>query len=539
MRVWSATVSFAPTPPSVSSPPTGTSAWRWFFVVLAVVPFQLPLLQHLLTGRMATGFLLYDAPYYMANARAIFERGNGFAYPNAYDPDPNAPVIYFHWLLWLLGAGMKFLHLDAGVLFAALGVAASIVCSAFTLRLVELVLPDSRGRNGWFLLTMWGGGIVVLASASLNVVQGLPVWEDLFRLDVGEGWWFPNWGRNLIVSTEAVYHCLVAAIWIGVLQKRWTLAIGAAGALAATHPFSGVQHLLILGTWCGCLALRDRTPAAWGRAGILGVLLTLFGTYYFWYLDQFPTHRALTAVWSTAHDVKITSLLLAVGPLAGIAAVRFHREQWKLNETSWFLFIAFSVTLLLMKHDWFIAPHQPAHFSRGYHWLPLWLLALPQLNAWAVQLTKSRGRLVAGIGLSLFGILTVADNAAFIVRDLNGGERDRVHLSDDQREMFAWMNNEKLRGVLLCYDTRIGYHAPVYSGVRPYLGHLNNTPDIRARWRDVAAWQRQGETGPWFETIDYILIERTKPPAAFDWSKWRELHGNEEYVLLGRVTNRK
>jgi hypothetical protein len=510
-------------------------AWqRWFLVILAVLPFHLPLLQHLLTGPIATGFLQYDSPYYMANARAIFERGNGFAYPNAYDPDPHAPVIYFHWLLWLLGAGVKFLHLDPGALFAATGVAASIVCSALTLRLVELVLPDPRGRTGWFLLTMWGGGIVVLATAGLNLAQGRSLSEELFRLDAGEGWWFSNWGRNLILPTEAVYHCLVAAAWIGVLQKRWTLAIGAVAALAATHPFSGLQHLLILGAWTAVLALRERTPASFGRAGLMVLLGAGFGVYYFWFLNLFPAHRAMTAVWSTAHEVTGVSLLLSIGPLAAIVGWRLYREQGRSGEAAWFWLTAFAITLLLMKHDWFIHSHQPAHFSRGYHWMPLWLLALPQLQAWARQLTATRGRLIAGATFALAGLGAVADNAVFLAHDLNGGERDRIHLSEGQREMLAWIDHTGLRGVLLSFDLRLGYHAAAYTGARPYLGHLNNTPDIRERWRNVAAWQRKGERGPWLNTVDYILIERASPPATFDASAWRELHRNEEYILLGR-----
>lgn len=507
---------------------------RWTLVILAVLPFHLPLLQHLLNGSVATGFLQYDAPYYMANARAIFEHGNGFAYPNPYDPDPHAPVIYFHWLMWLLGFGVKFLHLDPGALFATLGVAGSIICSALTLRLVELVLPDPRGRWGWFLLTLWGGGIVCVGAAALNLTHGQPLLTDLFRLDAGEGWWFPNWGRNLITSTEVVYHCLVAATWIGVLQRRWGLAIGAVGALAATHPFSGLQHLLILNAWLGITALRERTSAAWGRALLALTLLVLFGLYYFWFLNLFPTHRALIAVWSTAHQVTLTNIFVEVGPLVLVALWRLRQAHWRPDESGWFWLTAFFVTFLLMQHDWFIAPHQPAHFSRGYLWLPVWLLALPQLQAWGRKWDGARHRLVAVAAWGLLWALCVADNTSFIVRDLNGGELARVRLPDDQREMYGWMDRMNLRGVLLCFDTRLSYHAATYTGVRTYYGHLNNTPNIGRRWREVAGWHRQGITGAWLQTIDYVLIERTNPPAAFDWSQWTELHRNRDYILLGR-----
>ncbi len=534
---WQAFFSSRKPPPAARAAGAGPARrWpRWALALLGVLPFHLMLVQHLLTGTEATGFLLYDDPYYMANAREIFERGNGFAYPNPYDFTAGAPVIYFHWLLWLLGAGVHFLQVDPGALFALVGVLASIVCSALTLRLVELVLPDPRGRPGWFLLTMWGGGILCLTAAALNVAGGQPLLADLFRLDAGEGWWFPNWGRNLFVPPEAVYHCLVAGAWIAVVQRRGWLALGLVGALAATHPFSGLHHGLIMGAWLGGVAWRDRTPAAWGRVVVIGAILAAFGLYYFWFLNSYPSHRRLVAVWSTAHQVTLPNILLAIGPLLLVAGWRLQQRRWRLTEMDAFWLTALAVTFLLMKHDWFIAPHQPAHFSRGYLWLPVWLLALPQLQAWGGRLQTIGARWLTMTAGGLVGLFMVADNAAFIVRDLDQGERDRIHLTGNQREMLAWIDRAKLDGVLLSSDTRLSYLSATYTGVRPYYGHLNNTPYIHWLWREVAAWHRRGEVGTWFHAMDYILIDRTDPPAAFDWSGWTELHRNQDYLLLGRT----
>ena len=534
-----ALVTLQPPSSSSQSPHRRTLHWkRWLLVLVAIVPFQLPLLQHLLTGPIATGFLQYDGPYYMANARAIFEHGNGWAYPNPYDPDPNAPVIYFHWLIWLLGAGVKFLHLDPGVLFATMGITASLVCSALTLRLVELILPGPSGRSWWFLLTMWGGGVICLGTALLNVASGRTLLDHLFRLDGMDGWWCPNWGRNLLLPTEAVYHSLVAAAWIGILQRKWGLALGATAALAATHPFSGLQHMLVLGAWLGVLALRERTPAAWGRVGFVAAILLLFGLYYFWFLNRFPSHRKLVVVWTSAFDVTLLNILLAVGPLVVIALCRLRREQWRLRAHEWFLVTASVVTFLLMKHDWFFPPHQPAHFNRGYLWLPIWLLALPQLQLWGARLAASRGHITAGVCFGAAGVLISADNACFIAKDLGDGELKRIYLSREQREMFSWMNEAGLRGVLLCADLRLSYYSATYTGARPYIGHFSNTPDIRGRWQNITVWHRQGETGLWFQSVDYILVERSNAPKVIDWGIWNEVHRNADYALLSRRSNR-
>lgn len=504
-------------------------------MVLAVLPFQLPLLQHLWnSGPAATGFLGYDTPYYVANGRAVFERGNGLASPNPYDPDPAAPAIYFHAVNWVLGFGVKVLGFDPGAFFAVTGVLASLLGGAFTLRLVEAVLPDPRGRLPLFILTMWGGGALCLAAliASLAQGQGLPA--DWFDFDRPNGWWFPNWGRNFILAHEAVYHVLAAIGWLAIIQRRWTVALLAVGALAAAHPFSGLQQLLILGAWLGILAWRDRTPAAWTRLGVASAMLGIFCAYYFLFLNSFPAHRLLRDSWMSSWLEPMATILLAIGPVAAIAAWRLRRAAWRLSDSDGFLLTAGAVTFLLMKHDWFIAPRQPAHFSRGYNWLPFWLLALPQLQTWGLKLAGLGNRALAVSVLVVAAGFAVSDNVVFLVREWKLGEYDREHLSVTQRSMLQWMDRAGLRGVLLCADPRLSYLSATYSGVRPYYGHLANTPAVQRRWSEVKAWQRRGEVGAWLDTIDYVLIERRDPPAGFDWTRWRELTRNEDFILLGR-----
>jgi hypothetical protein len=508
---------------------------RWAFVILAVLPFQLGLWHHLLaSGPSATGFLGYDAPYYAANGREVFERGNGFAHPNPYDPAPAAPVIYFHWLTWVLGFGIKVLHFDPGFFYAALGVVAALLGSALTLRLVEIMLPDHRGHLPLFLLTMWGGGALCLGAMAVNVANQQAPLGDLFLIDSPSGWWFPNWGRNFVLPSESVYHVLVALTWIGVLRERWGLALIGAGALAATHPFSGAQHLGIVAAWLGILVLRHRTMAALSRATAAGLMLVVFLAYYFWFLNLFPEHRKLQSDWGFGWMVSMPFLLLSSGPVAGLAIWRGYAQRWRLSDREWFLLLAGGITLLLMKHEWFIAPRQPIHFSHGYNWLPFWLMALPQLWEAGLKLAARSRALAWAVGAAAGGLI-VFDNAAFVVREWRFGEETNQHLDAEQREMFAWMDGAKLDGVLLCVDPRLSYLSATYTSVRPYLGHFANTPDAPRRWRAISAWHSRGEVGPWFDTVDYVLFERRNPPAGFNWQRWRELHANRDYVLLGRA----
>ena len=513
---------------------------RWGLILMATLPWLLPLANHLWNaGAEATGFISYDAPYYVANGREVFERGNGWAYPNPYDPDPAAPVIYFHWLPWLLGFGVSVLGCDPGLLFALIGVLGAVGVAVVTWRLVETMLPESRGRGVLFLLTLWGGGALCLAGWVATWGGGSASLTDLFRFDRPMGWWFPNWGRNLILSTEAVYHVLAALAWLGALRRRWGLAIGAVAVVAATHPFTGLHQLLILGAWCGILALRERNRAAWGRCALVAAVAAVFAGYYFVFLESFPAHRLLQAGWSRGWRLPGSTILLAAGPAAAVAVWRLNRQKWRIDERDGFLLTATVVTLVLMNHDLIVAPHQPAHFSRGYNWLPVWLLALPQLQIWGLALWDARPRWPARAGLVLAVVFIVADNAVFLVRELRDGELDRQHLTRPQREMLAWMEREKLDGVLLCADSRLSYLTATYTRVRPYFGHLANTPEVGVRWREVKAWHQKGDVGPWFATIDYVLIERTNPPGAFAWGEWRELHRNADYILLGRAPLRR
>ena len=59
------------------------------------------------------------------------------------------------------------------------------------------------------------------------------------------GWWMLSWGRNCMYTTEAVYHILMVAAWLALLERRWKICMTWVMLLAATHPFSGFQVLAI------------------------------------------------------------------------------------------------------------------------------------------------------------------------------------------------------------------------------------------------------------------------------------------------------
>ena len=69
----------------------------WIIGSLLLLPVYLLYLAHF-TARTAsgTGFLAYDQPYHMADARAYFDAGHfSLTYGLPFSPDPHTPRIYF------------------------------------------------------------------------------------------------------------------------------------------------------------------------------------------------------------------------------------------------------------------------------------------------------------------------------------------------------------------------------------------------------------------------------------------------------------
>lgn len=486
----------------------------------------------------ATGFIQADMPYYSANGRAVFERGNGGLYPNAYDPDPAAPVIYFHWFVWLLGFGIVKLGLDPGFQFVALGTTSAILCAWVTLRLVRSVLPESQLLRLLYLATMWGGGLFCLAAAAQNARAGLPLLHDLFRHDPAGGDWCLNWGRNLIYPTEATYHLLMALCWLGLIECRWLAALGSGVALAATQPFTGLQALFILGAWSGLRLVSNPSATRLVRCLAVAAALAAFAGYYGLYLESFPQHRALRQEWSLDWSLTARAEILGYGLGASLALGRVIADQGRIGRTGCVLATAFLVSFLLVNHDRFVAPRQPLHFTRGYVWMPLWLLALPLVQRTLVRLrTQMPAPVFAGV-VGLGAAVLVSDNVAFVAGRWRAPHQG-FYLSSAERDLFARLDRQALTGVLLCPDGKVSYLSAVYTPMRPFGGHPFLTPDYARRLDEMRAFFEHAQGGPWLRAIDYVLVRaplarRTRALLEAHGVRWRVVVDHAGWVLLGR-----
>ena len=507
----------------------------WFVILLAPLPFLVLYAHHYLGGTehsIPTGFLSYDMPYYSANGREIFETGNGFAYANPYDAQGNA--IYFHWFPWVLGFGIKVLGFEPGAQFAILGILGAFLFSWITYQLVKELLPDHRFRELLFLLAMWGGGFLVVGKITWNLFSGQAILSEPLRFDPGGGYWFLNWGRNLLYTTETLYHIIFTAAWLSFLKKRWGLAIFWAFLLAATHPFSGLQLLLITSGYVFLLIFlkRENLSIKYGLA-VLGCLF-LFCAYYWGYLPLFPEHRTIQGDWSLKWILPFDSLLLAYGLVGAFAVYRLITESKPWSYQIWLLVISAGISLALAKHDLLIAPRQPLHFTRGYIWMPLYLLALPIFQRLLIAASEKLRRPFFFLLLSVFILVFVSDNAAFILQSVRM-KNQSIFLPPCLTKMYSWMDKQDLSGILLLPENaQQNYLAATYTDTVPYLGHVFLTPNYSERVGLVQKWTNNDEGGSWFRVINYIIINRELIQSHPSIQTWQPVHQECSLVLLSR-----
>lgn len=487
-------------------------------IVLSLLPFWAVPIAHVVSNpQTATGFFHYELPYYVANGRAALERGNGIMYPNPYDPAPEAPVIYAHWLPWILGFSTATCGFDPGEMILSLTFCASLAFAWATWSLVQHRMFDAPGfdgeastlrgirgspdNNAAFFLAMWGGGLLCIAGTAVSGLQSTPWLESVLQFDPGNGMWFLNWGRNALFPTEAIYHTLVACCWIAEIKAQNRVANGCLLLLATTHPWSGLELLLTINLWRGIQLLTLRTGNARNQLSISAALLLTFLLYYKVWLSAFPQHARLQHVWELDWSLSLTTAFLAYVPVlipCGVLIVRklsksslenvcpdspvaiipeFSKKiascsAGPFDRTERFLLCALVIAAGLAFHDRIFKPVQPLHFTRGYVWMPLFLLGLPVIMGWWNHIRDRSPRYIT----VLLMMTVFADDFVFSAVHTNRQltQVDGFHLDADERTLLSSLHGR--RGPVLLEPLELNYLLPSYADARPWLGHHFNTP---------------------------------------------------------------
>jgi hypothetical protein len=470
--------------------------WLWVASLLLTLPAAWPYVVHYQAEvpRIPTGFIAVDMPVYMANAREHFDAG-GLTYGNPASPFYDTPPIYFQPMTLLLGVLWRVSDLDPGVLFVLFGLVAAVVCVRVVIALYRgLVGLGSPVQWAGLLMFVWGGGVIVLAGFAYNTLTGNAS-ASLFRFDADGGWWFLNLGRNLILPTEALYHALFLGCILAIVRRRFAAALVLAALVSISHPFTGVQLLLILAAWCFLewFFLRSEVVPGFFVLGC-GVLLALHLGYYLGFLSLFSEHRAVMQQFAQPWVYQAVNFVPAYVLVGGLALWRMRRLPLARavlgTSANRLLLMWFAVSFVLANHEFAIEPIQPAHFTRGYVWMPLFLLGAPLLTTWMATLWSSRRRLLGRLCAVAIVLLFISDNALWLAsRTAPIG----VYQTADQIEMFSWMDTSEHRGAVVLADRpHVGYLAIVYTPLRAWHSHLFNTPHGRERRREARAFFQDG-----------------------------------------------
>lgn len=351
----------------------------WGMSLLATAPMLLVYMLHYLVvprGYHPTGFLQYDQPYYMANAQAVASHGFSLTYGLPFSPFADTPRIYFQPMALILGLVLKLTRWDPGAIYVGFGIIAGIAMFRTALALCFAYVGRPRDLADWLasLAFLWGGGVVFLAGFALFWFSGArwpALWSASFALDPFDGYWFLNLGRNVYYATEAFYHVVFFAAVLLVIRGHYGRAAAAAALMSASHPFTGLELLLVLGSFAALELLVDRSvaPPPWFLLATLGLLL-LHLSYYLVALPRLSFEsRQVEQQWSLPWTLPLVSIAVAYGPVMLIGLARlFHQGAWKAELRRPEIRLAlvwFAVALLLAKHELFIAPRQPLHFTRG------------------------------------------------------------------------------------------------------------------------------------------------------------------------------
>jgi len=490
-----------------------------------------------------TGFTVDENVLYMSYAHQYLDQDHfSFFYSNPFDGDPRSPEIYFQPVNFLFAAGMKA-GLDPGLCFFLFGLLMAILCIYLGIRVIQHLLPGYKQQPFIVTLFTWGGGLTAITGLVISSIvagQQYQSWLDgIFPADPANGWWGLNWGRNLFIPLEAYYHFLFLLSIYLVLKQKWKAAILVSLFLSISHPFTGIEYLLIMHGWLLVekLLYRNRNIPYWFWAAMTGI--TLFhGWYYLIYLNNFPEHRQLfsqySAGWTYSLRVAIPAYCL-VALLSLLAAYINKPLKRFLSIPHQRLFLCWAViAFLLSKHEWFIKPMQPIHFTRGYIWAGLFLLSLPGLT-WLINYLQQgsiRKWLLAGL-IAIF----LSDNILWTINLVRKKETTEWegHITKDTEQVLGYLQtNTSTQDLLTGNASLVNYLANVYTPANSWISHPYNTPKKEERNIQMQLFLQTGVQVPEWKgrRILIVLNKKNESPKIHSSLYTNKLFENNTYIIF-------
>lgn len=487
-----------------------------------------------------TGFTVDENVLYMSYAHQYVDQSDfSVFYSNPFDGDPASPRIYFQPVNGLFAALLKA-GADPGFTFSLFGLLMAFACIYLGVLIIRHLLPESKHQVLASILFTWGGGLSALAGVGSWFITGMngSMADATFLADPANGWWGMNWGRTLFIPLEAYYHFLFLLGVYFILKKKWTAAVVLSAFLSISHPFTGIEFLLILLGWLGLEKFIFRNKhIPWSFcAGILAVAVFHYW-YYLVYLQSFPEHKRLFSQYSAGWTYSFRVFIPAYAIVAALAllTVKLRKKMLLTPEASFQrLFLCWAViAFLLSKHEWFMRPMQPIHFTRGYIWAGLFLFALPAL-VWLKEKWSSGWKRWL---FAAFIVLFLLDNTVWIInqlRDKHTAEWEG-HISSDTKEVLDYLKQHSTPNDLLTGNaTLVNYLTNAYSSANAWATHPYNTPDRNNRLTQMMQALSSGILLPeWKQRRVLVLINKKSEPITVHSSlQTKKLFENNSYVLF-------
>ncbi|NOT51633.1 MAG: hypothetical protein HOP10_10180 [Chitinophagaceae bacterium] len=466
-----------------------------------------------------TGFTNEENVLYMSYAHQYLDQDKfSITYSNPFDGNIQSPNIYFQPITIVL-AGLMKLGMDPGFCFSLFGLIMTALCIYLGIKILQHLLPGHKQMSLIATLFTWGGGLTALAglmgSAFLSGHYTEQWIDGIYLADPANGWWGLNWGRTLFIPLEAYYHFLfLLNIWL-ILKQKWKAAAIVALFLSISHPFTGIEYLVIINGWIVLekLVFRNKTIPYWFAIAMI-VVTALHVWYYLIYLNSFPEHKLLFTQYSVGWTY---SLLIAI-PAYSIVAVLTFVNMYLNSPVKKFLAIPHQrlflcwgiIAFLLSKHEWFIEPMQPIHFTRGYVWAGLFLFALPAL-LWLINYLQQKKK---NWVLYIFIFLFLSDNilwTANLLRGKNDTEWEG-HISKDTRDVLDYLNkNATSSDLLIGNATLVNYLANVYTHTNAWVSHPYNTPNREMRMmQEKLVLEERVVQSFWKDRKLFLVIDKRK-----------------------------
>ncbi|MEZ6137479.1 MAG: hypothetical protein R3C53_21535 [Pirellulaceae bacterium] len=495
----------------------------WLLAFILTLPALVPLFSHFyftqLWGRHGTGFIQYDQAYYMANARECIDHGGlALLYKNPFDYRPETPAIYCQPQTLLLAALLKLTSIPPWVLFVSFG----WIFACLTVRVAYSLLNEFQPLADWpsrlvFVMFIWGGGLFTLVGSLASVMaqsSEVSFYQFITVHDPFQGWWFLNLGRNLIFPMESYYHFLFLLGALYVVRGQVNRALGIGLLLAWSHPFTGLEYLFIVAGWLwGERIFFENHKITWLSCVLAACMLALHVGYYKVFLPSFPAHREVHELWQLEWEYKLGAMLLGYGIVASLALWHLrtsrHFAAFVQFEKNRFLLAWFAGAFLLANHEFFMKSVQPLHFTRGYVWIPLFLIGSPKLYEILQRTLTSpdlkRASQITGV-LGICG-LVLLDNAVWLPLSSSDEGHNALHTRLNHAEVMEVLNSQSdTTAIVVSNSSVLGYLATVSTTNPVYFGHAMLTPQGQQKLGKLKQLFETGELIPELADHNQLLI---------------------------------